>query len=51
MSEKRFVDKHTITINYPSAIDEKDTECMINFIQKVIKRNIGIKPSIKVELI
>ena len=42
-----FVHLHIIRIDYPVAIDKKDTECMINHIKSVIKRETGVEPTIE----
>lgn len=42
-----YIHQHIIRINYPKGIDIKDTECMINHIKSVIKRELGVEPIIE----
>lgn len=46
-----YVHQHIIRIDYPPLIDVRDTECMINHIKSVIRRETGIEPIIEVYLL
>lgn len=47
MTEKRFIHLHIIKIDYPKITNVRDTECMINHIKSIIKREVGVEPVIE----
>jgi len=42
-----YIHQHIIRIDYPKMTDVKYTECMINHIKSVIKRETGVEPVIE----
>ena len=46
-----YVHLHIIRINYPKPTDVRYTDCMINHIKSVIKRETGIEAEIEVYLL